>query len=200
VSSSRTRAGGPASTTRASFHRHFRRIVGITPGGSPRASPPCTGGGQHRPIAGARVTHRRMKQPTRDDGHAHAPATLRLGDPRCIVLCYVRSPAQQDAWGEPTTRSRPKVLRRAVDLGINFIDTPGSTVLRREPTHLEALSPTRRDLVMRYQVGCKRLPDRLGRQSARPGELRRGRRDICARCTSSVSMWCTCVHAQLGVP
>ncbi len=66
-----------------------------------------------------------MTAPTRRDGHAHAPATLRLGDLEVRRLGYgaIRLPGK-DVWGEPDDAEHARaLLRRAVDLGINFIDT-----------------------------------------------------------------------------
>ena len=67
----------------------------------------------------------RMDKSTRSDGHAHAPATIRLGDLEVQRLGYgaMRLPGR-DVWGEPDDPARARsVLRRAVELGINFIDT-----------------------------------------------------------------------------
>jgi pyridoxine 4-dehydrogenase len=121
-----------------------------------------------------------MKEPTRSDGYAHAPAILRLGDLEVQRLGYgaIRLPGK-DAWGEPDDPDRAReVLRRAVDLGINFIDTAwfyGPFVANR--LIFEALHPYPRDLVIATKLGSKRLPDERWAPAARPEELRRGAED-----------------------
>ncbi|HEX2686687.1 MAG TPA: aldo/keto reductase [Kofleriaceae bacterium] len=121
-----------------------------------------------------------MKEPTRSDGHAHAPATLRLGDLEVQRLGYgaLRLPGK-DVWGEPDDPDRAqKLLRRAVDLGINFIDTAwfyGPFVANR--LIFDALHPYPRDLVIATKLGTKRLPDKGWAPAARPEELRRGAED-----------------------
>ncbi len=121
-----------------------------------------------------------MKEPTRSDGYAHAPAILRLGDLEVHRLGYgaIRLP-RKDAWGEPDDPDRAReVLRRAVDLGINFIDTAwfyGPFVANR--LIFEALHPYPRDLVIAAKLGSKRLPDKRWAPAARPEELRRGAED-----------------------
>ena len=67
----------------------------------------------------------RMNEPIRTEGHAHAPATIRLGDLEVQHLGYgaMRLPGKE-VWGEPDDPERARhVLRRAVELGVNFIDT-----------------------------------------------------------------------------
>jgi aryl-alcohol dehydrogenase-like predicted oxidoreductase len=121
-----------------------------------------------------------MTEPIRSDGHAHAPATLRLGDLEVQRLGYgaMRLPGP-DVWGEPDDPDRArKVLRRAVDLGINFIDTAwfyGPLVANR--LICEALHPYPHDLVIATKLGGKRLPDKSWAPAARPEELRRGAED-----------------------
>jgi pyridoxine 4-dehydrogenase len=121
-----------------------------------------------------------MTQPTRADGFAHGPATLRLGDLEVRRLGYgaIRIPGP-DVWGEPDDPARARqVLRRAVELGINFIDTAwfyGPLVANR--FLFEALHPYPRDLVIATKLGGKRLPDKGWAPAARPEELRRGLED-----------------------
>jgi len=121
-----------------------------------------------------------MNDPTRGDGHAHPSSTLRLGDLEVRRLGYgaMRLPGK-DVWGEPDDPDRArKVLRRAVDLGINFIDTAwfyGPFVANR--LIFEALHPYSRDLVIATKLGSKRLPDKGWAPAARPEELRRGAED-----------------------
>jgi pyridoxine 4-dehydrogenase len=118
-----------------------------------------------------------MTPPTRSDGCAHAPATLHLGDLEVQRLGYgaIRLPGE-GAWGEPDDPDRARsVLRRAVDLGINFIDTAwfyGPCVANR--LIFEALHPYPRDLVIATKLGSERLPDRGWAPAARPEQLRRG--------------------------
>jgi pyridoxine 4-dehydrogenase len=82
----------------------------------------------------------------------------------------------KDVWGDPDDPARArKVLRRAVELGINFIDTAwfyGPLVANR--LIAEALHPYPRDLVIATKLGGKRLPDRGWAPALRPEELRNG--------------------------
>jgi pyridoxine 4-dehydrogenase len=122
----------------------------------------------------------RMNEPTRSDGFAHAPATIRLGDLEVRRMGYgaMRLPGK-DVWGQPDDPDRArKVLRRAVELGINFIDTAwfyGPFVANQ--LIFEALHPYPRDLVIATKLGGKRLPDKGWAPAARPEELRRGAED-----------------------
>src|SRR5579864_7724771 len=108
---------------------------------------------------------------------AYAPATLRLGDLEVCRLGFgaMRLPGK-DVWGEPTDPEAARsVLRRAVELGINLIDTAwyyGPLVSNR--LIVEALHPYPRDLVIATTLGGKRLPDRGWAAAARPEELREG--------------------------
>ena len=121
-----------------------------------------------------------MDKSTRSDGHAHAPATIRLGDVEVRRLGYgaMRLPGK-DVWGEPDDPARARsVLRRAVDLGINFIDTAwyyGPLVANR--LIAEALHPYPSDLVIATKLGGKRLPDKGWASALRPEELRKGAED-----------------------
>jgi aryl-alcohol dehydrogenase-like predicted oxidoreductase len=85
----------------------------------------------------------------------------------------------KDVWGEPDDPERARaVLRRAVELGINFIDTAwyyGPYVANR--LIFEALHPYPRDLVIATKLGGKRLSDKGWAAAARPEELRRGAED-----------------------
>ena len=121
-----------------------------------------------------------MTQSVRSDVWGHAPATLRLGDLEVTRMGYgaMRLPGK-DVWGEPDDPQRARaVLRRAVELGINFIDTAwfyGPLVANR--LICEALHPYPRDLVIATKLGGKRLPDKSWAPAARPEELRRGAED-----------------------
>jgi aryl-alcohol dehydrogenase-like predicted oxidoreductase len=118
-----------------------------------------------------------MKEPTRNQDDAVAPATIRLGDLEVQRMGYgaMRLPGN-DVWGEPDDPARArKVLRRAVELGINFIDTAwyyGPLVANR--LIAEALHPYPRDLVIATKLGGKRLPDKGWAPALRPEELRKG--------------------------
>jgi pyridoxine 4-dehydrogenase len=118
-----------------------------------------------------------MNEPARSEGYGHAPATIRLGDLEVQRMGYgaMRLPGK-DAWGDPDDPARARrVLRRAVDLGINFIDTAwfyGPLVANR--LIAEALYPYPRDLVIATKLGGKRLPDKSWAPALRPEELRRG--------------------------
>jgi pyridoxine 4-dehydrogenase len=121
-----------------------------------------------------------MNEPNRTEGYAHPPATVRLGDLEVQRLGYgaMRLPGK-DVWGEPDDPERARrVLRRAVELGINFIDTAwfyGPYVSNL--LIAEALHPYPRDLVIATKLGGKRLPDKGWAAFARPEELRKGAED-----------------------
>jgi pyridoxine 4-dehydrogenase len=118
-----------------------------------------------------------MKEPARRDGYAHLPSTLHLGDLEVQRIGYgaMRLPGK-DVWGDPEDPARARrVLRRAVELGINFIDTAwfyGPLVANR--LIAEALHPYPPDLVIATKLGGKRLPDRGWTAALRPEELRKG--------------------------
>lgn len=85
----------------------------------------------------------------------------------------------KDVWGEPEDPARARqVLRRAVELGHNFIDTAwfyGPHVANR--LIAEALHPYPRDLVIATKLGGKRTPDKGWAPALRPEELRLGAED-----------------------
>jgi len=121
-----------------------------------------------------------MNAPRRSEGHAVAPATVRLGDLEVARMGYgaMRLPGK-GVWGEPEDPARARrVLRRAVELGINFIDTAwyyGPLVANR--LIAEALHPYPRHLVIATKLGGKRLPDQGWAPALRPEELRKGAED-----------------------
>jgi pyridoxine 4-dehydrogenase len=82
----------------------------------------------------------------------------------------------KEVWGESEDPARARqVLRRAVELGINFIDTAwyyGPLVANR--LIAEALHPYPRDLVIATKLGGKRLADKRWAAALRPEELRQG--------------------------
>jgi aryl-alcohol dehydrogenase-like predicted oxidoreductase len=118
-----------------------------------------------------------MNEATRSKGYAHAPATIRLGDLEVQRMGYgaMRLPGKE-VWGNPDDPARARqVLRRAVELGINFIDTAwfyGPLVANQ--LIAEALHPYPRDLVIATKLGGKRLPDKGWASALRPEELRKG--------------------------
>ncbi len=105
------------------------------------------------------------------------PTTLRIGDLEVERMGYgaMRLPGKE-VWGEPDDPARARqVLRRAVELGINFIDTAwyyGPLVSNR--LIAEALHPYPRDLVIATKLGGKRLPNKGWAPALRPEELRTG--------------------------
>src|SRR3954464_4893259 len=119
-----------------------------------------------------------MNEPARSEGHTSD--TIRLGDLEVQRMGYgaMRLPGNE-VWGEPDDPARArKVLRRAVELGINFIDTAwyyGPFVANR--LIAEALHPYPRDLVIATKLGGKRLPDKGWASALRPEELRKGAED-----------------------
>ena len=108
---------------------------------------------------------------------AHLPATLRLGDLEVRRLGFgaMRLPGK-DVWGEPTDPEQARaVLRRAVELGVNLIDTSwyyGPLVANR--LIRETLHPYPRDLVIACKLGGRRHPDKSWGPFIRPEELRQG--------------------------
>jgi pyridoxine 4-dehydrogenase len=118
-----------------------------------------------------------MNASRRTEGYAAPPATIRLGDLDVQRMGYgaMRLPGKE-VWGEPDDPARARqLLRRAVELGINFIDTAwyyGPLVANR--LIAEALHPYPRDLVIATKLGGKRLPDKRWAPALRPEELRQG--------------------------
>jgi aryl-alcohol dehydrogenase-like predicted oxidoreductase len=81
-----------------------------------------------------------------------------------------------EVWGEPADPARAKaVLRRAVELGVGFIDTAwfyGPLVANR--LIAEALHPYPAHLILATKLGAKRTADKRWVAACRPAELRRG--------------------------
>jgi aryl-alcohol dehydrogenase-like predicted oxidoreductase len=108
---------------------------------------------------------------------AHLPATIRLGDLEVCRLGFgaMRLPGKE-VWGEPDDPGHArKVVRRAVELGVNLIDTAwyyGPHVANR--LIREALHPYPKGLVICAKLGGKRLPNKGWAPFARPEELREG--------------------------
>lgn len=105
------------------------------------------------------------------------PATITLGDlvVRRLGFGAMRLPGK-DVWGEPEDRPRAlRVVRRAVELGINFIDSSwyyGPHVANK--IIAEALHPYPKDLVIASKLGGRRTPDKGWAPFSRPEELREG--------------------------
>lgn len=103
--------------------------------------------------------------------------TIKLGDleVRRMGFGAMQLPGK-GAWGEPKDPAAARaVLRRAVELGINFIDTAwyyGPLVANQ--LIVEALHPYPKDLVIACKLGGKRGPDKSWLPFARPEELRQG--------------------------
>ncbi len=108
---------------------------------------------------------------------AHLPTRIRLGDLEVTRLGFgaMRLPGKE-VWGEPDDPARARaVLRRAVDLGVDLIDTAwfyGPHVANR--LIAEALHPYPKHLVIACKLGGKRLPDKSWASYIRPEELRAG--------------------------
>jgi len=110
-------------------------------------------------------------------GFVHPPATLQLGDREVRRLGYgaMRLPGKE-VWGPPEdSENALKVVRRAVDLGIQFIDTSwyyGPHI--SNPIIAEAIRPYPADLIIATKLGGKRTPDKGWAPFNRPEELRLG--------------------------
>ncbi len=106
---------------------------------------------------------------------AHGPETIRIGDREVRRLGFgaMRLPGP-GVWGEPADRpTAHAVLRRAIELGVNFIDTAwfyGPMVANR--LIAEALHPYPSDLVIATKVGAARGPDKSWHPALRPEQLR----------------------------
>jgi aryl-alcohol dehydrogenase-like predicted oxidoreductase len=114
---------------------------------------------------------------TNDQAFAHPPATLRIGERAVRRLGYgaMRLPGP-DVWGPPADRAAAvRVVRRAVELGIQFIDTSwyyGPHVAN--PIIAEALHPYPADLLIATKLGGMRTPNKGWAPFLRPEELREG--------------------------
>lgn len=108
---------------------------------------------------------------------AHSPDTLSIGGRtvRRMGFGAMRLPGPE-VWGPPADPAAArKVVRRAVELGIQFIDTSwyyGPHVAN--PIIAEALHPYPDDLVIGTKLGGRRTPDRGWAPFNRPEELRAG--------------------------
>lgn len=108
---------------------------------------------------------------------ATGPETIPLGDltVRRLGFGAMRLPGK-DVWGEPDDAAAAHaVLHRAIELGINLIDTAwyyGPHVANR--LIAETLHPYPSDLVIATKLGGKRLPDKSWAPALKPEELRDG--------------------------
>jgi len=108
---------------------------------------------------------------------AHGPDTIKVGDFVVRRLGYgaMRLPGE-GVWGEPADPAGAHaVLRRAIELGVNLIDTAwyyGPLVANR--LIVEALHPYPSDLVIATKLGARRMPDKSWVPALRPAELREG--------------------------
>lgn len=108
---------------------------------------------------------------------AHLPRTTRLGD---LEVCRLGFGAMQlpgaGVWGPPKDPAAARaVLRRAVDLGINLIDSAwyyGPHVSHR--LIAEALHPYPKDLVIVTKLGGRRTEQKGWTMALRPEEIRSG--------------------------
>jgi pyridoxine 4-dehydrogenase len=107
----------------------------------------------------------------------HPPPTIRLGDldVRRLGFGAMRLPGPE-VWGEPKDPPHAKaVLRRAIELGVNLIDTAwyyGPFVANR--LIAEALHPYPKDLVIATKLGGARRDDKSWYPFIRPEQLREG--------------------------
>lgn len=108
---------------------------------------------------------------------ANGPETIQLGDltVRRLGFGAMRLPGK-DVWGEPADPAAAHaVLHRAVELGVNLIDTAwyyGPHVANR--LIAETLHPYPSDLVIATKLGGRRLPDKSWAPYLKPEELRAG--------------------------
>ena len=111
------------------------------------------------------------------DSFAVSPSTILLGDLEVRRLGFgaMRLPGK-DVWGEPENPERARaVLRRVIELGINFIDSSwyyGPHVANR--LIAEVIHPYPKDLVIASKLGGKRTPDKGWAAFSRPEQLREG--------------------------
>jgi len=97
-------------------------------------------------------------------------------------------------WGEPKDRDEAiRVLRRAIELGVNFIDTADSYGPEvSEQIIAEALHPYPAGLVIATKAGFDRTgPDRWV-ENGKPEHLRRRAKAACDGCASTGSIYFNC--------
>jgi aryl-alcohol dehydrogenase-like predicted oxidoreductase len=104
------------------------------------------------------------------------PSTIKLGDLTVSRLGFgAMRLLGRDAWGPPKDRAAShKVLRRAVELGVNFFDTAESYGPHTDETLIaEALHPYPRGLVIGTKCGLLRPSSARWDPDGRPEKLRR---------------------------
>ena len=103
--------------------------------------------------------------------------TIKLGDLTVNRLAFgaMRVIDNGDIWGEPSDRGHAlKVLRRAVELGVNFIDTAESYGPHTDETLIgEALHPYPKGLVIATKCGLSRPKPSRWDDDCRPEKLRK---------------------------
>ncbi|MCL4798797.1 MAG: aldo/keto reductase [Burkholderiales bacterium] len=125
-----------------------------------------------------------MARAERDAPGAAAAGTVRLGD---LVVNRMGFGAMRvcgpDVWGPPADRAAAhRVLRRAVALGVNFIDTADSYGPEVDETLIaEALHPYPKGLVIGTKGGLVRPTRRAWDCDGRPEHLRRALEGSLAR-------------------
>jgi pyridoxine 4-dehydrogenase len=104
-------------------------------------------------------------------------STLRIGDLIVDRLGFgaMRVIDNDDIWGEPSDRGRAlKVLRRVVELGVNFIDTAESYGPHTDEILIaEALHPYPKGLVIATKCGLARPKPSRWDDDCRPEKLRK---------------------------
>ena len=104
-------------------------------------------------------------------------STLRIGDLTVNRLGFgaMRVIDNDDIWGEPSDRGRAlKVLRRVVELGVNFIDTAESYGPHTDEILIaEALHPYPKGLVVATKCGLARPKPSRWDDDCRPEKLRK---------------------------
>ncbi|HEY1287523.1 MAG TPA: aldo/keto reductase [Burkholderiales bacterium] len=104
-------------------------------------------------------------------------STIRIGDMEVNRLGFgaMRVIDNEDIWGEPSDRKHAlKVLRRVVELGVNFIDTAESYGPHTDEALIgEALHPYPKDLVIATKCGLARPKPSRWDDDCRPEKLRK---------------------------
>jgi aryl-alcohol dehydrogenase-like predicted oxidoreductase len=104
-------------------------------------------------------------------------STIRIGDLAVNRLGFgaMRIIDNDDIWGEPSDRGHAlKVLRRVVELGVNFIDTAESYGPHTDETLIaEALHPYPKGLVVATKCGLSRPKRSHWDDDCRPEKLRK---------------------------
>ena len=130
-----------------------------------------------RSPARARLVHSAIMtlEACRPNDFGHLPPTLRIGDLEVNRLGFgAIALAGKDAFGEPEDAAKVKaVLRRAVELGIDFLDTAGYYGPRVSNRLIcEALHPYPEHLVIATKLGMRRGANKSWVPALRPTELR----------------------------